>query len=51
MQGEVLAALFGEAIDDSDYELKFAHLPVKYSGLAPNTVNAAKRKHQASTDI
>ena len=52
MQGEFLAALFGEAIDDSDYELKVAQLPVKYSGLAPpNTVNAAKRKHQASTDI
>ena len=42
MQEEFLPALFGEAIDDSDYRLTLAHLPVKYSGLdLPNTVNTA----------
>ena len=45
MQAEFLPALFGEAIDDSEYGLELAHLPVKYTGLAlPNTVNAKHTK-------
>ena len=49
MQEEFLPALFGEAIDDSDYRLELAHLPVKYSGLAlPTTANSATLNHQAS---
>ena len=52
MQEEFLPALFGEAIDDSDYRLELAHLPVKYSGLAlPNTVNSTTLNHQASKDV
>ena len=42
--GRVSPSAFGEAIDDSDYRLELAHLPVKYSGLAlPNS-----QSHEAS---
>ena len=52
MQEEFLPVLFGEAIDDGDYTLKLAHLPVKYSGIAlPNTANSATPNHQASKDV
>ena len=52
IQEEFLPALFGEAIEDGDYRLELAHLPVKYSGLAlPNTVNSATPNHQASKDV
>ena len=52
MQEEFLPAIFGEAIDDGDYRLELAHLPVKYYGLAlPNTVNSATPSHQASNDV
>ena len=47
-----LPSLFGGAIDDSDYRLELAHLPVKYSGLAlPNTANSAAPNHQACKDF
>ena len=50
--GRVSPSAFGEAIDDSDYRLELAHLPVKYSGLAlPNTVKSATLNHQASKDV
>ena len=40
----------GEAIDDGDYLLELAHLPVNYSGLAlPNTV--ATPNHEARTGV
>ena len=40
MQEEFLPALFGEVIDDSDFRLELAHLPVKSSGLVlSNTAN------------
>ena len=52
MQEEFIRAHFREAINDSDYELELAHLPVKCSGLAlPNTVNSAALNHQASKDV
>ena len=52
MQEEFLPALFGEAVDDGDCRLEFAHFPVKYSGLAlPTTVNSAALNHQASKDV
>ena len=52
MLEEFLPALFGEAIDDGDYRLELAHLPVKYSGLAlPNTVNSAMLNHQACKNV
>ena len=51
MQEEFVPALFGEVIDNGDYRLGLAHLPVKYSGLAlPNTVNSTTPNHQASKD-
>ena len=52
MQEEFLPALFGEAVDDGDCRLEFAHFPVKYSGLAlPTTVNSAALNHPASKDV
>ena len=49
MQEEFLPALSGDAIDDGDYRLELAHLPVKYSGLdLPTTANSATLNHQAS---
>ena len=52
IQGEFLPALFGETVDDGDYRLELAHLPVKYSGMAlPNPIKTAKQNHQASKDV
>ena len=52
MQEEFLPELLGEEIDDGEYRLELAHLPMNYSVLAlPNTVNSASPNHQASKNV
>ena len=48
MQGALLPVLVGEAIDDGDYRLELAHLPVKYLDWLYQTKSIP---HKASKDV